>query len=186
MCAISYRCRCQGGIARNDPDQHEHFAEILRICENAGIVPNFTTSGLGMTEDIAALCNRYCGAVAVSWYRSQYTLDAIRMLVDNGVKTNVHYVLSRDSIAEAIRLLKENGFPKGINAVIFLLHKPIGLGTAEQVITIDNEEFEEFLECIDVGTFPFKIGFDSCSVPALIGRIVSKPKYKGAVSNGSP
>ena len=153
-----------------DPDQHEHFAEILRICENAGIVPNFTTSGLGMSEDIATLCKRYCGAVAVSWYRSQYTLDAIRMLVENGVKTNVHYVLSRDSIAEAIHLLKENGFPQGINAVIFLLHKPIGLGTTEQVITIDNEEFEEFLECIDVGTFPFKIGFDSCSVPALIGR----------------
>lgn len=153
-----------------DPDQHEHFAEILRICENAGIVPNFTTSGLGMSEDIATLCKRYCGAVAVSWYRSQYTLDAIRMLVENGVKTNVHYVLSRDSITEAIRLLKENEFPQGINAVIFLLHKPIGLGTTEQVITIDNEEFEEFLECIDDGTFPFKIGFDSCSVPALIGR----------------
>ena len=28
-----------------DPDQHEHFEEILRLCRSAGIVPNFTTSG---------------------------------------------------------------------------------------------------------------------------------------------
>mgnify|MGYP000439928137 CR=1 FL=1 len=49
-----------------DPDQHEEFAEILKICKQHRIVPNFTTSGLGMTEEIVKLCKEYCGAVAVS------------------------------------------------------------------------------------------------------------------------
>lgn len=33
-----------------DPDQHEHFVEILETCQRAGIVPNFTTSGLGIND----------------------------------------------------------------------------------------------------------------------------------------
>ena len=85
-----------------DPDQHENFANILEICKEEGIVPNFTTSGLGMTETIAGLCKKYCGAVAVSWYRSEYTERAINILVDAGVKTNIHYVLSRDTVEEAV------------------------------------------------------------------------------------
>ena len=51
-----------------DPDQHEHFKEILDICKVNRIVPNFTSSGYGFTEDIVKLCKRYCGAVAISWY----------------------------------------------------------------------------------------------------------------------
>lgn len=76
---------------RGDPDQHEHFEEILKICRENVLVPNFTTSGYGMTPEIAKLCKQYCGAVAVSWYRSEYTLNAIQMLLDAGVKTNMRW-----------------------------------------------------------------------------------------------
>lgn len=153
-----------------DPDQHEQFEKILELCRQAGIVPNFTTSGLGMTPELAKLCKKYCGAVAVSWYRSDYTLRSIRLLLQEGVKTNVHYVLSKSSVREAIQLLTGDGFPNGINAVVFLLHKPVGLGTQEELITKENEDFHEFLELIDGKEFPYRIGFDSCIVPALIFR----------------
>lgn len=85
------------------------------------LVPNFTTSGYGMTPEIAKLCKQYCGAVAVSWYRSEYTLRVIQTLLDAGVKTNIHYVLGKNSIDEAIERLQNNDFPKGINAVRGLL-----------------------------------------------------------------
>ena len=100
---------------RGDPDQHEHFEELLRISRENNLVPNFTTSGYGMTPEIASLCKRYCGAVAVSWYRSEYTLNAIQMLQDVGVKTNIHYVLGRNSIDEAVDRLERNDFPEGVN-----------------------------------------------------------------------
>lgn len=35
-----------------DPEQHESFADILKICRKEQIVPNFTTSGMGMTDGI--------------------------------------------------------------------------------------------------------------------------------------
>lgn len=158
-----------------DPDQHEHFEEILKMCKEAEIIPNFTTSGFGMTEALAKTCKKYCGAVAVSWYRNAYTERAIKLLLNEGVKTNVHYVLSKSTLSEALAKLKSDaanrdstGFPKGINAVIFLLHKPVGLGTKEEMITNDNEEFWEFLDLINSYKFPYKIGFDSCTVPALL------------------
>ncbi len=171
---IAGQCREQtyqfalGGCG--DPDQHENFADILEVCRQNQIVPNFTTSGFGMTEETALLCKEYCGAAAVSWYRSDYTIHAIDMLLEAGVKTNIHYVLSRDSISEALEHLKNGGFPKGVNAVVFLLHKPVGLGESDRVVTADNRDFQEFIEYIGKGRLQYKIGFDSCTVPALINQ----------------
>lgn len=175
-----------------DPDQHEHFEEILKVCKENGIVPNFTTSGFGMTKALSKLCKQYCGAVAVSWYRSPYTLKAINLLLTEKVKTNIHYVLSKSTFTEALQHLQSDvinsdlakstskddstqsysrnslQFPKGINAVIFLLHKPVGLGTKEDMITRDNKDFLNFLDLVNEREFPYKIGFDSCTIPALI------------------
>lgn len=151
-----------------DPDQHEHFEEILKVCKEHEIVVNFTSSGFEMNKAIAKSCKEYCGAVAISWYRSSYTIKAIHTLLEAGVKTNIHYVLNTDTVSEAISLLNTGGFPAGINAVVFLLHKPIGLGSREKMITVDNKEFFELLKQIDENTYPYKIGFDSCTVPGLI------------------
>ncbi len=153
---------------RGDPDRHEHFSEILEYCSQCGIVPNFTSSGLGFTEETAKLCKAYCGAVAISWYRQRHTRRAIEMLLKEGVKTNIHYVLGNNSIDEAIQCLEENRFPKGINAVIFLLHKPVGQGSAENVLDYNDSRVKHFFELIDNKSFDFKIGFDSCTVPALV------------------
>ena len=153
---------------RGDPDQHENFADIIAYCAEKNVVPNFTTSGFGLTREKAALCKEYCGAVAVSWYRHKHTFDAIENLLAAGVKTNIHYVLGRNSIEEAISLLVNDGFPQGINAVIFLLHKPVGLGKEDNVLTVDNGNSEAFFRLIDDTPYRFKIGFDSCTVPALV------------------
>ena len=101
------RCNQFALGGRGDPDQHEYFEEILQICRENMLVPNFTTSGYGMTPEIAKLCKQYCGAVAVSWYRSEYTLKAIQMLLQAGVKTNIHYVLGNNSMDEAIETANE-------------------------------------------------------------------------------
>ncbi len=153
---------------RGDPDQHEHFEEILKECRDLRIVPNFTTSGFGLTPNIAQLCKRYCGAVAVSWYRSEYTLKAIDMLIEAGVKTNIHYVLGNNTINEALIRLKDNSFPKGINAVVFLLHKPAGQGIRENVLSAQDPRINEFFHKIDNGKHNYTVGMDSCCVPGIV------------------
>ena len=167
---------CKGRVhqfalgGRGDPDQHEHFEEILKICRENKIVPNFTSSGFGFTPEIAKLCKKYCGSIAISWYRNEYTLNAINMLLEAGVKTNIHYVLGNNTIDEAIERLEHNTFPKGINAIIFLLHKPAGLGKEENVLKVNDPKVKKIFELIDGANLPFKVGMDSCTVPGAINN----------------
>lgn len=153
---------------RGDPDQHENFEEILKICAENNIVPNFTTSGYGMTEKIAKLCKKYCGAVAVSWYRNEYTLKAIDLLIKNGVITNIHYVLNNKTIDEAIDRLENKTFPQHIYSLIFLLHKPVGQGSVDDVLDIKDKRVIKLFNLIDNSKNSFQIGIDSCSIPGVI------------------
>lgn len=120
-----------------------------------------------MNDEKAQLSKKYCGAVAVSWYRSNYTIKAIECLLKHEVKTNIHYVIDTNSIDEAIERLKSNTFPQGINAIVFLLFKPVGQGDIKNIIKHDDNRLVEFFKCIEV-KHDFKIGFDSCFVPGLL------------------
>lgn len=153
-----------------DPDTHEHFEEILKLTREYDIVPNFTSSGITFTKEKAELCKKYCGAVAISEHHADYTSKALDLLINAGVKTNIHYVLSAKSIDDAIDKLKNNGFHKGINAVVFLLYKPIGLGKIENILTAENPKVKEFFNLIDNHKYDFKIGFDSCSCAGIINH----------------
>jgi radical SAM protein with 4Fe4S-binding SPASM domain len=95
-------------------------------------------------------------------------MEAIKVFLKIGVITNIHYVLGRNSIDEAVTRLKDKSFPEGVNAVIFLLHKPVGFGQRENIIPINHPRLKEFFELVDGGDFPFHIGFDSCTVPGVI------------------
>jgi len=153
---------------RGDPNQHPQFERILQICLENDLVPNYTTSGFSMTKKQVQLTKEYCDAVAVSWYRSKYTEQAIRCFLYAGCRTNIHYVLSKNSIAEAMERLSRKGFVDGINAVIFLMHKPIGQGQRENMILPDNPYLRDFCDLVNHREQPFKIGFDSCSVPMIM------------------
>lgn len=153
---------------RGDPNKHEQFGDILRMTREYGIIPNYTTSGLGLTDEEVSLTKEMCGAAAVSWYRSPYTLAAINEFVAAGVTTNIHYVLGENSIDEAIERLSNNDFPQGISAVVFLLHKPVGLGQQANVLQPGSPELDKFFSIIDNWNGNFKIGFDSCSIPGII------------------
>lgn len=153
---------------RGDPDCHENFEEILACCLEKRIVPNYTTSGYAFNERKAELSRRYCGAVAVSWYRNTYTDRAIALLLGAGVRTNIHYVLNHRSIAEAIERLEKDDFPTGVNAVIFLVHKPAGQGLTEDMLRSDDPQVEHFFTAAVGKHHPFQIGFDSCSLPGIL------------------
>jgi len=170
-CSIMEQCKGKvfqvalGGAG--DPDTHESFEQILKRTVENKIVPNFTTSGIAMTEEKAELCKKYCGAVAVSEHNADYTHRAFQMLNHVGVKTNVHYVLSNKTIYEAIKRLKNNYY-KFANAVVFLLYKPIGLGKIENVIMPDEPLLDLFFKTIEEHPFTHKVGFDSCTAPAIV------------------
>lgn len=61
----------------------------------------------------------------------------------------------------------EASFQKVLTQLFFLLYKPVGLASKSKTLSIDDPEYLEFLQLIDNGEFPFKIGLDSCQAPAI-------------------
>lgn len=159
-----------------DPNKHPQFEEILKSCRKYRIVPNMTTSGFLMKDTEIELIKKYCGAVAVSWYSrliegtesNQHTINAIERLIKYGCTTNVHFVVSKDTIDEAIIRLEKNLFPRGINAVVFLLYKPVGDGVPEKVLLNTDNRIRKFLYLATNKNHPYKIGFDTCFTPAIL------------------
>jgi len=153
---------------RGDPDMHPDIEKILQYAREHEVVPNFTTSGFGLEERLLPSIKKHCGAVAVSWYRNKYTLRAIEMLLSAKVRTNIHYCLSKSTIDEAIDMIQHKKYPKNINRIIFLLHKPVGLGTMSNVLDMSDERVKVFFSLFDEKENVDKAGFDSCSVPAVL------------------
>lgn len=174
--------QCKGRVFQialggaGDPNKHKSFADILRITRENRIVPNYTTSGYALTDKEIELTKKYCGAVAVSYYSKLdkcgnedniSTIAAIERFIKAGCITNVHYVLSKRSIKEAIYRVKNNIFPKGINAVVFLLYKPIGLASQENVIECGDPDYLELLRLVVSADSSWRYGFDTCQSPAI-------------------
>jgi hypothetical protein len=160
-----------------DPNKHEEFEHILRATVEHRIVPNLTTSGHNISSEEISLIKKYCGAVAVSYYSrldandmetNPTTGSAIRSLVNAGCTTNVHYVLSKVSVKEATKRLKNKMFPEGINAIVFLLYKPVGLADKSKMLTSGDSDYLDFLRTLNESHFPYKIGLDSCQAPAIL------------------
>lgn len=159
-----------------DPNKHENFEEILKYTRENNIVPNYTTSGLNLTDHEVELTKKYCGAVAVSWYRQEHTIAALQRFMTAGCTTNVHFVLSNKTIDEAIEILKGEhrcfqryylNPERQVNAIIFLMHKPVGCGRQEDVLDVNDPRLKEFFSLVSK-EHPFKVGFDSCTVPGLV------------------
>lgn len=159
-----------------DPNKHESFEEVLQVSRQNFVIPNLTTSGFDLCDHEIALIKKYCGAVAVSYYSklnpnqsesNPLTISAIERFVNAECITNIHFVLSKNNIKEATHRVKHGLFPKGINAVIFLLYKPVGQAKPENMLTGNDTEYISFLKEVERSKNPFKIGFDSCQSPAL-------------------
>ncbi len=159
-----------------DPNKHPKFEDLLKICRHYRIVPNITTSGFLMSEKEIEAIEKYCGAAAVSWYSrlkngtesNPETIDAIKRLIKSNCITNIHYVVSKDTIDEAVLRLEQDLFPDGINAVVFILYKPVGNGIKWKALRNTDPRLERFFSLVTERPHSYRIGFDTCFTPAIL------------------
>jgi radical SAM protein with 4Fe4S-binding SPASM domain len=125
---------------------------------------------------------KYCGAVAVSaYYPYKETRNAIDALISYGVKTNIHFILSSQSITTAINWLESPpDFLEKINALIFLNYKPIGRHFSHKLLLKNSDRVEHFFQLATEKKHKFRIGFDTCTVTG-IARFTKTPHicYEG-------
>jgi hypothetical protein len=154
---------------KGDPNKHENFKEIIEYCVKNNVVANYTTSGNDLTEEEIEI-SKLCGAVAVSMYNKDYTYAALNNLIESNIKTNIHFILSKDTFDEVMQILESKDIWQGrfpiekINAVIFLLFKPQGNGKDKKHLCLNLNQIKKFSDKILNIESKFKIGFDSCTV----------------------
>lgn len=171
----------QIALGGGNPNQHPDFIEILRMTrEDYGIVPSYTTNGMGLTEEIIDASKLYCGAVAVSYYEPvEEFIEALIKIKDMGIKTNIHYLLTSKSIGNAIKLIESPPkYLEGINAMVFLNYKPVGKKSDESLLLKHSSRVEEFFIQINNHDLrKFKIGFDSCSISGIVKYLQYNPLF---------
>lgn len=177
----------QVALGGGNTNQHPYFTQILEITRNKyGIVPSYTTNGRGLTKEILRASKEYCGAVAVSaYYPYKDMIAALSLLKEYGMRTNIHYILHKESVEGAIEWLKDMpNFLDNVNAIIFLNYKPIGQFASSDMLLNKSNKLADFFKIISENKFPFKIGFDSCSISGIVTYMDINPIYCEACEAG--
>lgn len=162
----------QVALGGGNPNQHPDFIEIIEYTRLKGIVPNYTTNGRGLTKEIIEATKLNCGAVAVSAYEPFVEVaNAIHILTDSEIKTNVHFILDAFSIDTAISWLEHPPeFLHPVNALIFLNYKPSGRKIFEDRMLRNSKRLDEFFSLATAPERKQKVGFDACCVSGLFER----------------
>lgn len=133
-----------------EPTEHPDFPELLKVCHDMGIAPNYTTNGMWVDYDmekkmkLTKATAEYCGGVAVSTHphlKRQWQLATESYYAGN-IFTNLHIIIGgRDSIDEFLRIYeKYKGMVK-----YFVLLPLTAQGRAKESF-VDWEYFEKNID----------------------------------------
>jgi radical SAM protein with 4Fe4S-binding SPASM domain len=160
----------QVALGGGNPNQHPRFPEMLALTRSKyGIVPNYTTNGRGISEEVLRSTAKYCGAVAVSAYAPYLELGrAIDLLADAGVTVHVHFILTSASVDVAIEWLQSlPRFLAKAKAIVFLNYKPVGRYPNRDLLLNRSDRLEEFFRLATSSDVPIRVGFDTCTITGL-------------------
>lgn len=176
----------QVALGGGNPNQHPDFIDIIRYTAEQGIVPNYTTNGRGITEEILIATKKYCGAVAVSAYPPYTEMeDAISRFSQLGIKTNIHYILDSESIEIAIDWLNTPpNFISMVNAIVFLNYKPSGVMVYQEKMLRKSKRLQEFFDLATSSECNVRVGFDACSVSGVFSRTKVNTSFVDACDAG--
>ena len=152
------------------------FIPMMKYCREVGVIPNFTLSGIDLTDDLAEQCSKLVGALAVSAYQQDKNIcyNTVKKFVDLGLKqTNIHLMVSEQTLDFVYEVLNDRQVDARLadmNAIIFLGVKPKGRAK-DKYTPLSTEKFRKLIEY----SFDKKlaIGFDSCSAPKFESAIKS-------------
>jgi len=151
------------GIQTN-PD----FIPMMEYCRSIGVIPNFTLSGIDLTDEIADKVSKVVGALAVSAYSTNKNVcyDTVKKFTDRGIEqTNIHIMVSKETLPFVYEVLNDRLVDPRLSkmhAIVFLGVKPKGRAKNSYHPLSKGEYFKLVEEALNKN-IPF--GFDSCSAP---------------------
>lgn len=160
--------------------------KIFEHCRNIGIIPNVTTVGADMNDEMRDMLCKYAGAVAVSCYTGAKALcyktikdlhDYAKEKYNRNLHVNMHIVVSKDNMPHLKDVLADIANKKvdGLKSVVLLRIKPKGRA-AKMNCSLSHTDYKELITyCMDNN---ISFGFDSCSAKPVMDVLteIGKPE----------
>lgn len=160
-----------------DIDANPDFWDIMQYARSHNVVPNYTTNGIGVTDEVAQKTHDLCGACAVSIYShtKEIAYDAIAKYTATGMtQVNIHFMLSQETLDFAYQVLQdleEDSRLQKVNAIVFLQYKD-----KNPKATHHSPTFDQFKALVDFCLQEnIRFGFDSCSGSMFMKSVVTRP-----------
>lgn len=144
------------------------FINILEYTRSKGIIPNFTLTGVDLTDEMAEKIAKLVGAVAVSVQRENKHIcyNTVQKFSSLGLRqVNIHILASeetKDFIYEVLSDIKTDERLKGLYAIVFLGVKPKGRAKGQFAPMSQSDMNAIITHCFDNH---ITFGCDSCSAP---------------------
>lgn len=121
-------------MSTGEPTIHPDFPKFLETVYDTGVVPNYTTNGVHLSQEVLEATKAFCGGVAVSYGNKALRPAAdktIRTLLTHGdCKVMIHHLIyDPQSVTEFLRAADEWG--KDIHYHVLLPLKAHGRSTQE-------------------------------------------------------
>ncbi|MCB1914440.1 MAG: radical SAM protein [Rhodocyclaceae bacterium] len=173
---------CQVAIGGGEPLRHPLLAEILAEVRANGMVPNLTTTGIGMSDAQLDAITTHCGAVALSLegvgerfsIRRRQGWDTFREQVARfmgaGLNLVLQITLSAENCDELHEIAEYAAGIDGLYGVIFLAHKPAGRATlfdSPLAARPFAEVYPQVIAAVRRLRKNTRVGFDCCLSPLI-------------------
>lgn len=138
-----------------EPTMHPQFPEFVKRVKGLGIVPNYTTNGMHLTDEVLAATKEWCGGVALSWHPhiKKVFHEAVDKLKGLSVKLNVHVIVGSEQSFEDLKSLYEQYY-EVFDYFVILPYQAAGRGTQIQTEEVWMKTFE-WIKTVNPNKFAF-------------------------------
>jgi MoaA/NifB/PqqE/SkfB family radical SAM enzyme len=157
-----------------EPTAHPEFPWFLEYTRSKGTVPNYTTAGHILRDNVFEATNKYCGGVALTYHAfkgPEYfkkTYDTWRSRLDARVQLNVHVLFDKD-VADNLLDLQDIGL-KNLNIVLLAYYPNVGRANWESIPSKGVYEVTLPAALKTVESSGFKIAFSEGLLPYFLSH----------------
>jgi len=138
-----------------EPTMHPDFASFTSFVKSLGIVPNYTTNGMHLTDKILQATEWNCGGVALSWHPhiEKVFHSAMSKFSEINTKLNVHLIVGdEDSLEDVKKIYKK--YCNVIDYFVILPYMPVGRAKKIDTEEVWSKTFE-WIKTVDEKKFAF-------------------------------
>ncbi len=134
---------------------HPDWVEFVTEVKGLGIMPNYTTNGMHLSEKILQVTNDICGGVAVSYHpHIRLTFDkALNQLKDLNSKLNIHVILGDQKSLEDLKSLYHQ-YAEILDYIVVLPYQAVGRAKEIETHQVWKDTFD-FISTVDSSKFAF-------------------------------